>query len=488
MKTAVSSWMNSVIKQDEIDKYLIDGKDFIDDELINRQILENRNADESRIREIMAKSLDLQTLDPTETAALLDVTDPALLSEMYATGLKIKQKVYGTRIVTFAPLYCSNHCVNNCLYCGFRSENKKERRRKLQLEEVKKEAEALEKIGHKRLIMVYGEHPESDSDYIVDTVKTVYDTRVGNGEIRRVNINAAPMEIERLKKLHEVGIGTFQVFQETYSHDRYTKIHPSGIKNNYRWRLYALHRAMDAGVDDVGMGALFGLSDWKFEVMSLLYHTLDLEKRFGIGPHTISFPRIEAASGMSLPDAEKYNVSDSEFKRLVTVLRLSVPYTGMIITAREKSELRRDVLNVGCTQTDASTRIGIGAYHESESGDQQDLENQQFELGDTSTLDELVADLADEGYLTSFCTAGYRCGRTGEAFMDVAKCGKVHAFCMPNAVLTFKEYLLDYAGEKTLAKGKKLLEIEFEKLNENIKPKIKEYLDRIENGERDLRV
>ncbi len=489
MATAVKSWVDSVIKQEEIDKYLINGRDFIDDDLIKEQIAENRNPEKSRIRDILAKSYSLETLKPEETAALLDVTDPELLSEMYETGLKIKHKVYGTRIVTFAPLYCANHCVNNCLYCGFRKGNTHERRRKLSLPEVALEAEALEKIGHKRLIMVYGEHPSSDADYIVDTVRTVYETKTGNGEIRRVNINAAPMEIKKLEKLHEVGIGTFQVFQETYSHDRYAQVHPSGIKSNYRWRLYALHRAMDAGIDDVGMGALFGVYDWKFEVMSLLYHTIDLENRFGgTGPHTISFPRIELASGMSIPDYDKYKVNDFDFKKLVAILRLSVPYTGMIITAREKSELRKDVINVGCTQTDASTRIGIGAYHEAESGDIQDLENQQFELGDTSTLDELVADLAEMGYLTSFCTAGYRCGRTGDAFMDVAKCGKVHAFCMPNAVLTFKEYLLDYAGEKTLEKGNILIKKEFDKLNENIKPLVRKYLDRIEKGERDLRV
>ncbi len=485
----VKTWADSVVRQDEIDRYLIKGKDFIDDALIEKQISENRNPEKSRIRDIIAKSLDLERLDPDETAALLDVEDPDLLAGMYEAGLKVKQKVYGSRIVTFAPLYCSNHCVNNCLYCGFRTGNTAERRRKLSLSEIRNEAESLQQIGHKRLIMVYGEHPESDADYIVDTVKTVYDTKVDNGEIRRVNINAAPMEIEKLKRLHEVGIGTFQVFQETYSHARYGTVHPSGIKSNYRWRLYALHRAMDAGIDDVGMGSLFGIYDWKFEVMGLLYHTIDLENRFGgIGPHTISFPRIEPASGIAIPDLGKYGVNDSEFKRLVTVLRLSVPYTGMIVTAREKPGIRKEVFNVGCTQGDAASRIGIGAYHEDESGDNQDLEKQQFELGDTRSLDEFIADLAEEGYLTSFCTAGYRCGRTGEAFMDVAKCGKVHAFCMPNAVLTFKEYLLDYAGEKTIEKGEKLLEREFEKLPGQIKPKIKEYLGRIEKGERDLRV
>jgi len=489
MATLVKSWIDSVIKQDEIDKYLINGKDFIDDDLIREKISLNKNPDRLRVKDIFAKSFDLQRLDPDETAALLNIEDKELLSEMYETGLKIKHKVYGRRIVTFAPLYCSNHCVNNCLYCGFRAANSKERRRRLTLEEIRKETEALVKTGHKRLILVYGEHPESDVDYMADTIRTVYETKIDNGEIRRVNINAAPLNIEKYKKLHDVGIGTFQVFQETYSHDRYRTVHPSGIKSNYRWRLYALHRAMEGGIDDVGMGALFGLYDWKFEVMGLLYHTIDFENRFGgIGPHTISFPRIEPASEIKLPDAEKYVVSDFEFKRLVAVLRLSVPYTGMIITAREKPQIRREIINVGCTQGDASSRIGIGAYSEDKSGEHQDLEKQQFQLGDTRTLDDFIADMAEEGYITSFCTAGYRCGRTGEVFMGAAKCGKVNAFCMPNAVLTFKEYLLDYAGENTIKKGNRLLQQEIDMLPENIRPKINEYLKRLEKGERDLRV
>ena len=295
--TATKSWIKSVIKEDEIDRYLVNGKDFIDEDLIWKQIRENNDPDPLRIRDIMAKSMDLQTLEPAETAALLNVTNPEVLSEMFSTALKVKQKVYGNRVVTFAPLYCSNHCVNNCLYCGFRTGNSKEVRRKLNQDEIRKEAEALEKTGHKRLIMVYGEHPDSDADYMVDTVRTVYNTKVDNGEIRRVNINAAPMEMEKLKKLHEVGIGTYQVFQETYDRNRYKLVHPAGLKSNYRWRLYALHRAMEAGIDDVGMGALFGLYDWQFEVMSMIYHTRDLEARFGgTGPHTISFPRIELAS------------------------------------------------------------------------------------------------------------------------------------------------------------------------------------------------
>jgi len=290
---------------------------------------------------------------------------------------------------------------------------------------VRKETEVLVSLGHKRLIMVYGEHPLSDIEYIKSTIETVYETRVGNGEIRRVNVNAAPMDISRLKVLKEVGIGTFQVFQETYHHETYRKVHPKGIKANYRWRLYALHRAQEAGIDDVAIGALFGLYDWKFEVMGLVYHTIDLEKHFGgVGPHTISFPRLEPAVNTPFIQETRYKVSDRDFKRLVAVLRLSVPYTGLIITAREPAHIRREVLQVGCTQTDASTKIGIGAY--SDRYQEQELERQQFMIGDPRSLDEVIREFAELGYLTSFCTAGYRCGRTGRYFMDIAKKGKVH--------------------------------------------------------------
>jgi len=261
----------------------------------------------------------------------------------------------------------SNLCVNSCLYCGFRKENPFEKRRRLTIEEVKKETEELVKTGHKRLIVVYGEHSLSDIDYIADTIRAIYETKVDNGEVRRVNINAAPQSIENQRILKEVGIGTFQVFQETYHHETYRKMHPKGIKSNYQWRLYALHRAQEAGVDDVAIGALFGLYDWKFEVMGLLYHAIDLEKR---GPHTISFPRLEPAENAPITRNSPYLVNDQDFKRLVTVIRLSVPYTGMILTAREPAHIRREVINVGCTQTDASTRIGIGAY--SEAYEQQD--------------------------------------------------------------------------------------------------------------------
>ena len=484
---AIRNWTESIIKEAEITRYLEGGKDFIDEEEIDRLIQENQNPDRKRIRDILDQSLALQRLEPHQTAALLNVEDEDMWEEMYRTALDVKLKVYGPRIVTFAPLYCSNLCINSCLYCGFRLENAKEKRRRLSIDEVRRETEVLVSTGHKRLIMVYGEHPSSAVDYMADTIRAVYETKVGNGEIRRVNINAAPQSIASLKILRDVGIGTFQVFQETYHHRTYEKVHPGGIKANYQWRLYALHRAQEAGVDDVAIGALFGLYDWKFEVLGLLYHTIDLEKRFdGVGPHTISFPRLEPAANAPISKNSPRKVSDRDFKRLVTVIRLSVPYTGMILTAREPAHIRRDVINVGCTQTDASTRIGIGAY--SEADGVQEAERQQFMLGDTRSLDEVVRELANMGYLTSFCTAGYRCGRTGSYFMKIAKAGNVHKFCIPNAILTFKEYLLDYASEETRRVGEKLIERRLSDIPQATRPFLIEMLEAIENGKRDLRL
>jgi len=478
--------MSAVIKEDEIAPYIRDDRDFIDDDEIERLLRDNRDPDPRQVRDIIDQSLALRRLEPHQTATLLNVQDEDLWQELFEAARKVKSRVYGPRIVTFAPLYCSNFCVNSCLYCAFRAENVVEKRRRLSLEEVREETEALVSVGHKRLIVVYGEHHLSDTDYIADTINTIYDTKVGSGEIRRVNINAAPQSIDNFKILKDIGIGTYQVFQETYHHAMYRKLHPRGIKSDYRWRLYALHRAQEAGIDDVGIGALFGLYDWKFEVMGLLCHTIDLEEKFGgVGPHTISFPRLEPAANTPVSLNSPYKVSDRDFKRLVAVIRLSVPYTGMIITARESAEIRRDVINVGCTQTDASTRIGIGAY--SESYGAQDTERQQFMLGDTRSLDEVVRELARMGYLTSFCTAGYRCGRTGSYFMNIAKKGKVHQFCIPNAIMTLKEYLLDYASEETRAIGEKLIERQINAVPANIQPVLRARLREVENGTRDIR-
>ena len=493
-KLSPAEYVKTVIKQDQIDKYLNNGKDFIDDAAIFTELEKQKNPDSIKVRDIIDKSLSMNTLSAAETATLLNVDDPEMLAEMGEAGLKAKKFVYDNRIVTFAPLYMSNLCVNACLYCGFRKENEDEVRRKLSMDEVRRETEVLAgKIGHKRLIAVYGEHPSTSTDYIAESLETIYgvqaQTRRGVGAIRRVNVNAAPLPIEDLKVLHEVGIGTFQVFQETYHHDLYSQIHPgNAVKSNYRWRLYSMHRAMEAGVDDVGIGALFGLGDWRFEAMGLVAHARELEAKFNVGPHTISFPRIEPACNAPLAGSPDTRVSDANFLKLVSVLRLAVPYTGMIITARESKSIRDQCIPLGCTQADCSSKIGIGAYDES--SNEQDSSKQQFMLGDTRSLEEMIRDLAKDGIITSFCTAAYRCGRTGGCIMDMLKTGKEGKFCKVNAVLTFREWLEDFASKETLEICRPVLNSEIEKVRTNLKPsfykEFMNYYNRIESGERDL--
>ncbi|MFA7114629.1 MAG: [FeFe] hydrogenase H-cluster radical SAM maturase HydG, partial [Candidatus Omnitrophota bacterium] len=418
----INDWINNRIKPEQYTEYLANGKDFINDELIEDKIRSNNAKDRRRFDEILAISKSIQTLSLDDTAFLLNVEDRDMLSEMRSTALAIKKKVYDNRIVTFAPIYLGSYCVNNCAYCGFKKDNSAVRRHILTEEEIVHEIEVLAgKIGHKRLIAVYGEHPKNDIDYMVNSIRAIYNVKVktknGYGQIRRVNVNAAPLAIENLKKLHEVGIGTYQVFQETYHHETYDKLHPKGtLKNDYKWRLYCMHRAFQAGIDDFGIGALFGLYDWKFEVMGLVAHALDLEKHVGIGPHTISFPRIEPAFNSPITQSSGHKVTDDDFLKLIVVLRLAVPYSGMIITARESEDIRSKSWLLGITQTDASTRIGVGGYSEKVT-EQQD-KGQQFLLGDTRSLTELIREFSSKGMITSFCTAGYRCGRTGECIMD----------------------------------------------------------------------
>ncbi|MBN2651125.1 MAG: [FeFe] hydrogenase H-cluster radical SAM maturase HydG [Spirochaetales bacterium] len=483
-------WIANKIKQDEIDKFLNkDGSCFINDELIFSLLKKNSSPSKERVREIIAKAKGINRLELEEAAVLLNVEDEDLWQEIFEAGMTIKKTVYGPRVVTFAPFYPSNLCVNNCLYCSFREKNTQEVRKTLSMDEIARETQALVAMGHKRLIMAFGEHPKSDADYIVDAVKTVYDTKFENGEIRRVNINCAPMSVEDLRKFKEVGIGTYQVFQETYHRPTYGEVHPTGIKADYLWRLYSMHRAYEAGVDDLGIGVLFGLYDWRFEVMALLAHTIELESKFGgVGPHTISFPRLKFADNACLSTESKWLVSDEDFKKLIGVIRLMVPYTGMIISARESAEIRNDVIKIGCTQFDASSKIGIGSYSESNSFEDQDLKRQQFSLGDTRSLDQAIQDMASFGFISSFCTSCYRCKRTGEKFMDLAKDHKINHFCMPNAILTFKEYLLDYASEKTKSIGDDLIEKEIANLDEIFVPIVRDYIVRLEAGERDLRI
>lgn len=486
-------WLDTRIKKDQIDKYLDNGNDFIDDEQIVNHINQNQSEDEKRIDDILQKSLSINVLTPMETATLLNVKNRDIWDKLKETALSVKKKVYDNRIVTFAPLYLGNLCVNNCLYCGFREGNTSANRQVLGSEQIKKEVEILAGVvGHKRTIAVYGEHPSTDIDYIVSSIKTMYDVKIkgrnGLSNIRRVNVNAAPMSIDDLKKLHKVGIGTYQVFQETYSHSTYAKVHTNGtIKSDYRWRLYSMHRALEAGIDDVGIGALFGLYDWKFEVMGLLYHAIELEKKFGIGPHTVSFPRLEPACNTPFIENSKYLVSDEDLKKIITVIRLSIPYAGMIMTARENASLRKEAVSLGITQVDASSKIGIGAY--SSNLEMQETEKQQFILGDTRSLDEVVFELANMGYITSFCTAGYRCGRTGECIMDFLKTGKEGQLCKLNAILTYREWLDDFASPETKNVGEVVIAKEIEEVKEK-NPEMfdlfMKYYEMVKQGHRDL--
>ncbi len=496
MSVDIQNWKKDKIKEEQITRYLNDdGTEFINEEIIEKDLENQRNAEPSRVREIIAKSLEIKTLTPQETATLLNVTDPQLWHEMEEAAGIIKKKVYDNRIVTFAPLYLSIACVNNCLYCGLRENNKAVNRGILSLDQVRQEVEVLAgTIGHKRLIVVYGEHPDSDTPYMIDTLRAIYDVKIplssgGYGAIRRVNVNGAPLSIEDFRSLNEVGIGTYQIFQETYHKQAYRKVHPSNtLKGNYRWRLYAMHRALEAGIDDVGIGALFGLHDWKFEVMGLLAHAVELEKKFGIGPHTISFPRIEPAENTPFAIGLSNRVSDSDFRKAIVVIRLAVPYTGMILTAREDARMRKEMIPLGITQTDASSKIGLGAYHDSAVREQ--LANrQQFILGDTRSLDEVVRELAGMGYITSFCTAGYRCGRTGQCIMDLLRTGAEGKFCKLNAVITYREWLDDFASPETKQIGERIIAREIEEIKIKmpaVYPSFIEQYERTVKGERDI--
>lgn len=437
-----------------------------------------------RVREIIAKSLDKHRLNLEEVAVLVNTTDPELVEEILNGARTLKEKVYGNRIVLFAPLYIGNKCTNNCKYCGFRVSNKDAVRMTLSDREIVHEVEALEDNGQKRLILVYGEHPEYSADYIAHTVKLVYGVKKGNGEIRRVNINAAPLDLDGFKKVKEAGIGTYQIFQETYHPEAYSWYHPSGKKSNFDWRLTSLDRAQEVGLDDVGLGALFGLYDWRYEVLALVRHTNHLEACYNVGPHTISFPRIKSASGLDITD--KYFVNDSDFVKLVAILRLAVPYTGMILTAREPVHIRREVLQFGVSQIDGGTKLELGSYSHSKN-EQQNLNKEQFEINDNRSLGEIIDELIDNDYLPSFCTACYRLGRTGEHFMEFSVPGFIKRYCTPNAILTLTEYLEDYASQPVKDKGYKLIERSLEKLNGHQNTdEIKRRIDKIKQGERDL--
>lgn len=459
---------------------------FIDVAKIEAQLEAGKNAGRGRIEEILAHARQKKGLAPDEVASLIGLDDPELLEEMFKLAREIKEDIYGRRIVLFAPLYVSNLCSNECVYCGFRASNKAEDRHALTTEELKQEILALEKVGHKRVLMVFGEHPRFGADYMAEMVRAAYEVKTpdGKGEVRRINVNAAPLDVPDYRIVKDSGIGTYQIFQETYHPGRYSELHLKGRKRDYAYRLYALHRAQEAGIDDVAVGPLLGLYDWRFELMGVVYHALDMERQFNVGPHTISFPRLEPAIDTPFIDETPYKVSDADFKKLVAIVRLTVPYTGMILTCREKPELRREVIKLGVSQIDGGSRIGIGAYNDAKGVFVP--QRQQFFLSDSRTLDEVVHELAEGGFIPSFCTACYRTKRTGEHFMDYAKEGFVKNFCQPNALFTFKEYLEDFASPQTRALGEAVIARELLEVPAERQDQVREKLVQITGGKRDL--
>ncbi|MGB9840577.1 [FeFe] hydrogenase H-cluster radical SAM maturase HydG [Thermovenabulum sp.] len=459
--------------------------DFIDDQKILEALKRGEKATKSEIREIIEKAREAKGLDINEVASLLYLEDEELLEELYLVAKEVKNKIYGNRIVIFAPLYFSDYCVNNCRYCGYRRDNNAKRRR-LTMEEVREEVQILEEMGHKRLALEAGEDPVNcPIDYTLEVIKTVYDTKLKNGSIRRVNVNIAATRVENYKKLKEVGIGTYILFQETYHRPTYKYMHPAGPKSDYDYHTTAMDRAMLGGIDDVGLGVLFGLYDFKYEVVALIMHAKYLDEKYGVGPHTISFPRLRPAKGVDLKSFP-YLVSDKDFKKIVAIVRLAVPYTGMILSTREKPDFREEVISVGISQISAGSCTGVGGYHDEISRKETNA-CYQFEVEDKRTPNEVLMSLCQQGYLPSYCTACYRMGRTGDRFMELAKSGNIQNLCQPNAILTFKEFLMDYADEKLKAIGEKVIQKSLMDIpDETIRKKTIEKLLRLERGERDL--
>jgi len=459
---------------------------FINESLINSLLTDEKLKDESLQKEIIIKASEAKGITLQESAALLNITSPEILDELFNTAKKIKEKIYGNRLVLFAPLYVTNLCVNNCLYCAFRKDNRGLKRKTLTLDEIEEEAKFLVMQGQKRILVVFGEHPKKASiDFIGEAIERIYKIDYNGNNIRRINANIAPLSVEDFVKLKNFGIGTYQCFQETYHYETYMTMHPEGPKRDYAWRLFAMERALQAGIDDVGIGALFGLTDYKFETLALLTHAFDLDSRIGVGPHTISIPRLEPAlnapAAMQIPHA----VDDLSFKKLIAIIRLAVPYTGIILSTRERAELRRDLFTVGVSQISAGSRTAPGSYKESKDS-LAEHELEQFQLGDHRPLDEVVRDCTTLGYLPSFCTACYRSNRTGDRFMELAKTGNIGKICTPNALATFKEYLNDFASQKTKEVSGNFFRDEVEKAEGTIKKKVISMVEKVDAGERDV--
>ncbi len=461
--------------------------DFINDGEVKASLkyAEENKDNKELVRSIIEKARECKGITHREAAVLLACEDKELTEEMYSLAREIKQKIYGNRIVMFAPLYLSNYCVNGCVYCPYHAKNKTICRKKLTQEEVKAETIALQDMGHKRLALEAGEDPVNNPlEYILECIKTIYSIKHKNGAIRRVNVNIAATTVENYKKLKDAGIGTYILFQETYNRENYEKLHPTGPKHDYCYHTEAMDRAMQGGIDDVGLGVLFGLNTYPYELVGLLMHAEHLEAVFGVGPHTISVPRICPADDIDVNDFSNA-VPDEIWHKLIAVIRIAVPYTGMIVSTRESAKNRERALELGISQISGASSTSVGGYVKPESPEENTA---QFDRSDTRTLDEVLRWLMELGYVPSFCTACYREGRTGDRFMSLAKNGSIQNCCHPNALMTLNEYLDDYASPETKEIGKKLIERELETIpNEKVRRIAREHIADIDGGQRDFR-
>lgn len=459
-------------------------KNFIDQRYIEGLLQKHQYVSDEEIEKVLTKAKKREALDVEDISVLLQIEKEDQLKEVFALAHQIKKEIYGDRIVVFAPLYISNYCVNNCTYCGYRRDEKFARR-KLNRAEIQEEVRLLEQMGHKRLALEVGEDPiHCTIDDVVDAIAAIYETASDHGAIRRVNVNVAATSEEQYKKLKEANIGTYILFQETYHQPTYEKVHPQSLKSDYLYHLHAFTRAMNAGIDDVGAGVLFGLADYKYEVLAMMIHNRYLEQEKGVGFHTISVPRLKQAKGMSLADYPNI-VDDATFKKIVAILRIALPYTGLILSTRENAQLRKEVISYGVSQVSAGSCTGVGGYKAEEEGER----NAQFEVDDHRTPLEILKELIDDGYLPSYCTACYRSGRTGDRFMALAKSGTIQNVCQPNALMTLMEYALDYGDEDLQMKVEAVVEKEVEKIEqEEMREYTKACIEKIKQGERDLYV
>lgn len=455
---------------------------FIDQEYIENLLKNSKNTSYEEIERVLNKAKNKEGLTHKEVASLLEIKDEKQKRKLYEIAGELKKSIYGNRIVVFAPLYVSDYCVNNCTYCGYKRENKFERK-KLSREQIQNEVRLLEKMGHKRLALELGEDPvNTPIEYTLDAIDAVYTTKFENGSIRRINVNIAATSVENYKKLKDADIGTYILFQETYHKPTYERVHPKCLKGDYEYHLTAFNRAMEAGVDDVGAGVLFGLADYKYEIIGLMLHNEHLEKEYGVGFHTVSVPRIKKADGMNLEDYPNA-IDDDTFRNIVAIIRLAVPFTGMILSTRETAELRRELIKYGISQVSAGSSADVGGYTDREEG----KTRTQFELADHRTPLEVLKELLDSDCVPSYCTACYRMGRTGDRFMQLAKSGNIQNVCSPNALLTLMEYAMDYGDKELTEKVEDVIERELKNLvRDDIKKMTVEKLEKIKNGERDL--